>query len=69
MMANKVAITISHQGASGGMDSANNHAVTKALPSIKNGITGRRRTRSISVSARIAVILASTSSTKIAGPK
>ena len=67
-IAKKVPTTTNHQGANGGSESANNHAVSKALPSIRNGLIGRLRNLSIKASADKAVIDANISITKILGP-
>src|SRR3990167_2840081 len=66
---NAVPTTISHHGASGGMDKASSQPVTSALLSFRNGATGRSRNLSISASMPSAVRLASAIETRIAGPK
>src|SRR5665647_592519 len=68
-IAKAVPTTTSHHGASGGMDSASNQAVSSALLSLRKGATGRSRNLSMSASVPSAVRLASVIETRIAGPK
>ena len=67
-MANAVPTTTSHQGASGGMDKASSHAVRSAVLSLRKKATGLFWIFSISASTPSAVMLASVSEIRIAGP-
>ena len=68
-MANRVPVTTSHQGESGGKVSAISQAVTIALPSDRNIASGFSRSFSIAASAASAVAVASASWTRMIGPK
>ena len=67
-MANKVPMTTSHHGASGGRASASSQAVTRALPSSRNGMIGRWRNRNMRASEASAVVDAIASVTRMPLP-
>src|SRR5262245_5500537 len=68
-IANAVPVTISHQGARGGMESASSQAVTTALRSVRKSLTDLPRILSIAASQTTAVTVASDRLTTMAGPK